>query len=155
SSELFLLSIIAVHVLDGTGEAARAHGDVGDPKAGVVHLAGPPVGGKHLTVATQPFPAGAGRHHDAEPQRAGRRARRRPDSRRAVAPRHVPPRRIVRRRRRCSVRLRDLNGGDVGLAALVQEADGEVGRVPARLLHPHRQPPALPVLARYPPEVHL
>ena len=44
----------------------------------------------------------------------------------------------------------DVDGDDVGLAALVQEPDGEVARRPALLLHAYRQVAVLGVLAGYP-----
>ena len=58
-----------------------------------------------------------------------------------------PEFRLQARRRRPY--LRDVDGDDVGLAALVEEPDGEVARSAALVLHPHRQVPVL-VLARHP-----
>ena len=49
--------------------------------------------------------------------------------------------------------LGDVDGDDVGLAALVEEPDGELAGRAAPLLHPHREVLAL-VLARYPAHAH-
>ncbi|KAE8814285.1 hypothetical protein D1007_08349 [Hordeum vulgare] len=159
SSEL-LVVVALVHGGAG-GAPAGVCGDVGDAQAGVVDRAGLPLGGEHHAVGAQPLAAGARGDHEPEPQWTDRHPRRAPHRRGHLAPGHVLPRRLRRRGLVASAtgsvvdRLGELDGGDVGLAALVEEAEGEVAPLPAaRLLYFNRQVLAL-VRAGYPPEVHV
>ena len=116
-----------------------------------------PLRGEHRPFGAQPLAAGTSGDYEPKLQRAGRRARRAPPPGRPLVTRHVLP---VHWRWSGSAlggtksrRLRDLDRDYVGLAAVIEEAEGEVPPVPAaRLIHPHRQVFAL-VRARYPPEV--
>nr|BAJ98957.1 predicted protein [Hordeum vulgare subsp. vulgare] len=115
-------------------------GDVGDLHAGVVDLAGAPPARQDLPVGPDPLPVVSAGHHRPELQRPRRRQARAP--RRPVVACQGPP---ARRR----PDLRDVDGDDVGLAALVEQRDGQLVRRAAPLLHTQREVLAL-VLARHP-----
>ena len=116
-----------------------------------------PLRGEHRPFGAQPLAAGTSGDYEPKLQRAGRRVRRAPPPGCPLVTRHVLP---VHWRWSGSAlggtksrRLRALDRDYVGLAAVIEEAEGEVPPVPAaRLIHPHRQVFAL-VRARYPPEV--
>uniref|UniRef100_A0A0A9E7D1 Uncharacterized protein n=1 Tax=Arundo donax TaxID=35708 RepID=A0A0A9E7D1_ARUDO len=113
------------------GATAGTQGDVGDPQPGVVHLARPPVSlQRRRLVRPHPLAAGAGRDDEAELQRAVGGAGGEPHVL-IAPPRHGPP------RQRRGAHLCDFDGGDVGLAALVEETDGQVAWIPATLFNPY------------------